>query len=101
MVESRLLRVYFPGVLISDIVRSIGSGSYDNDLLVEDLPTINPQFYLEKDTDGTTILATIKTDQQPLSGDFDTAGTVVAIPMISVDFIGGRPNDRFPRPHKP
>ncbi len=95
----RLLRVYFPGVKMTDNVDAVGGGDYSAlSIPVSDLPKTNPQFYIDYDTDGNRVLCAIKTTAAPLTGTF-AAVTVIAIPIPTIDFVGGRPNDRYP--HKP
>ncbi len=88
-----LLRVYFPGVTMNDTVTSIGGGDYSaTTVIVKDLPSLNPQFYIESNINGHLILCTMKTDKQALDGVFVTAGTVRAVALQETDFVGGRPS---------
>lgn len=91
MQANQLLRVYFPGVLMSDTVISIGGGAYPAIPLVADMPSINPQFYVELDFDGNPILCAVKTNKLQLMGKFTGAGNVPAIPLPEYLVFGGHP----------
>lgn len=96
MQPNHLIRVFFPGVSLGDTVVSISNATYPVGTLVSSLPMLNPQFYIEPDADGTPILCTVKTTYASLKGTFALSGSVVAIPMPTLEILGGHP---IHRPH--
>lgn len=91
---TELIRVYFPGVQMGDIATSINGIAYPTTFPVSNLPTFNPQFYIEQDATGADILCTVKNSVGQLTGVFNIAGTVVATAIPIVEFIKGRPIGR-------
>lgn len=103
-----LVKVCFPTVDVSDTILKMGTGGPFADyglvavIIVSNLPTCDSRFWIEKDINGIPILCTTKIITNPsgssiagttteLVGTFVAAGTIIAVPMVAVDFVGGRP----------
>lgn len=102
MNETFLVRVQLPITSAADTVVSIQGVNYLAGTSITTLAATNPQFYLLKDIAGKDILCTVVVEGvAPFQAIFNNGATgnytVVAVPMPTLDYIGGHPKHR-PRP---